>query len=44
MELAPQLDRSLGSAIMQAMAPNPDQRTQDMETFLRQIRNVKDSP
>lgn len=44
MELAPRLDRSLGSAIMQAMAPNPDQRTQDMETFLRQIRNVKDSP
>jgi len=29
---------------MHAMLPNPDQRTADMETFLRQIRSVKSSP
>jgi hypothetical protein len=29
---------------MHAMIANPDQRTQDMETFLRQIRTVKISP
>lgn len=44
MTLCPRLDRNLGAAIMSAMAPNPEQRTQDMETFLRQIRNVKESP
>jgi serine/threonine-protein kinase len=43
-EWCPQLDRNLASAIMQAMLPNPEQRTQDMETFLRQIRSVKVSP
>jgi serine/threonine protein kinase len=43
-ELCPDLDRTLGAAIMQAMNANPDQRTQDMDTFLRQIRNVKASP
>lgn len=44
MEICPTMDRSLAQAIMQAMNANPDQRTQDMETFLRQIRNVKASP
>ena len=44
LELCPDLDKSLASAIMAAIKPNPDQRTQDMETFLRQIRNVKQSP
>jgi serine/threonine protein kinase len=44
MELCPHLDRNLGAAIMHAMIANPDQRTQDMETFLRQIRTVKISP
>lgn len=44
LELRPDLDKSLASAIMAAMKPNPDERTQDMETFLRQIRNVKVSP
>ncbi len=44
LELRPDMDRTLAVAIMQAMAANPDQRTPDMETFLRQIRNVKASP
>ena len=44
LELRPDLDKSLATAIMAAMKPNPDERTQDMETFLRQIRNVKVSP
>ena len=44
LELRPDLDKSLASAIMSAMKPNPDERTHDMETFLRQIRNVKISP
>ena len=44
LELRPDLDKSLASAIMAAMKPNPDERTQDMETFLRQIRSVKISP
>jgi hypothetical protein len=29
---------------MAAMHPNPEMRTPDMETFLRQLRNVKSSP
>jgi serine/threonine-protein kinase len=44
LELRPDMDRTLAASIMQAMAANPDQRTPDMETFLRQIRNVKASP
>ena len=44
LELRPDLDKSLASAIMAAIKPNPDERTQDMESFLRQIRNVKISP
>jgi len=44
LELRPDLDKSLASAIMAAIKPNPDERTQDMEIFLRQIRNVKVSP
>ena len=44
LELRPDLDKSLASAIMAAMKPNPDERTPDMETFLRQIRSVKVSP
>ncbi len=44
LEHKPSMDRNLATAIMQAMLPNPDQRTSDMETFLKQIRNVKVSP
>ncbi len=44
LELRPDLDKSLASAIMAAIKPNPDERTPDMETFLRQIRGVKQSP
>ena len=44
LELRPDLDKSLASAIMAAIKPNPDERTQDLESFLRQIRNVKVSP
>lgn len=40
----PDLDKSLASAIMSAIKANPDERTQDMETFIRQIRGVKESP
>jgi hypothetical protein len=29
---------------MSAMHANPEMRTPDIETFLRQIRNVKESP
>ncbi|MFN9714235.1 MAG: serine/threonine-protein kinase [Planctomycetota bacterium] len=43
-ELCPHLDRTLGAAIMQAIVANPDLRTPDMQTFLRQIRTVKNSP
>jgi hypothetical protein len=34
----------LANTIMSAMHPNPEMRTPDMETFLRQLRNVKSSP
>ena len=44
LELQPDLDKSLAGAIMAAIKPNPDERTPDMETFLRQIRGVKQSP
>ncbi len=44
LEHRPDLDRNLATAIMNAMRANPDQRTADMETFLRQIRSVKISP
>ncbi len=44
LELRPDLDKALAGAIMAAIKPNPDERTPDMETFLRQIRGVKQSP
>ena len=44
LELRPDLDKSLASAIMAAIKPNPDERTPDMETFLHKIRGVKQSP
>ena len=44
LELQPDLDKSLAGAIMAAIKPNPDERTPDMETFLRQLRGVKQSP
>ncbi len=44
LEYRPDLDKNLALAIMNAIKANPDQRTQDMETFLRQIRQVKISP
>jgi serine/threonine-protein kinase len=40
----PDMDKNLAMAIMSAMKANPDERTQDMETFIRQIRTVKQSP
>jgi len=43
-ELRPTIDKGLANAIMSAMHANPEQRTQDMDTFLRQIRTVKNSP
>ncbi len=43
-ELCPTIDMGLANAIMSAMHANPEQRTQDMDTFLRQIRTVKNSP
>jgi serine/threonine protein kinase len=43
-ELCPTIDMGLSNAIMSAMHANPEQRTQDMDTFLRQIRTVKNSP
>lgn len=44
LELRPELDKSLASAIMGAIKSNPDERTPDMETFLRQIKSVTNSP
>jgi eukaryotic-like serine/threonine-protein kinase len=37
----PDLDRSLGNAVMQAMKANVNERTPDMEAFLRQIKSCK---
>jgi serine/threonine-protein kinase len=37
----PDLDRTLGTAIMQAMRPNLNERTVSMDQFLQQIRSVK---
>jgi serine/threonine-protein kinase len=37
----PDLDRVLASAVMNAMNPNLAQRTPDMDTFLKQIRNCR---
>ena len=44
LEHRPQMDKNLAQAIMGAMNANPDTRTPDIETFLKQIRNVKQSP
>jgi len=43
-EHRPEIDKVLANTIMAAMHPNPEMRTPDMETFLRQLRNVKTSP
>ncbi len=43
-ELVPQIDKVLANTILAAMHPNPEMRTPDMDTFLRQLRNVKTSP
>jgi hypothetical protein len=37
----PDLDRALGTAVMNAMKPNVNDRTEDMESFLRQIKGCK---
>jgi serine/threonine-protein kinase len=37
----PDLDRSLGAAVMAAMQPNLNARTASMEIFISQIRNAK---
>ena len=42
-EHRPEIDKVLAGTIMAAMHPNPELRTPDMETFLRQLRNVKTS-
>jgi eukaryotic-like serine/threonine-protein kinase len=44
LEHRPDLDKMLATAIMGAIKANVDQRTPDMETFLRQLRQVKKSP
>ncbi|MCU0713920.1 MAG: serine/threonine protein kinase [Pirellula sp.] len=44
LELRPDLDKNLAAAIMGAIKANADQRTPDMETMLRQLRQVKRSP
>lgn len=44
LEHKPDMDRSLAVAIMNAMKSNPDERTQDMDSFLRAIRLVRHSP
>jgi len=44
LEFRPELDKSLAGAIMEAIKSNPDERTPDMETFLRQIKGVTNSP
>jgi serine/threonine-protein kinase len=43
-EHRPDIDKVLANTIMAAMHPNPEMRTPDMETFLKQLRNVKSSP
>ncbi|MCE2751656.1 MAG: serine/threonine protein kinase [Pirellula sp.] len=43
-EHRPEIDKVLAGTIMAAMHPNPELRTPDMDTFLRQLRNVKTSP
>jgi serine/threonine-protein kinase len=42
-EHRPEIDKVLAGTIMAAMHPNPELRTPDMDTFLRQLRNVKTS-
>lgn len=42
-EHRPEIDKVLANTIMAAMHPNPEMRTPDMETLLRQLRNVKTS-
>jgi len=37
----PDLDRSLGAAVMNAMKPNVNDRTPDINTFIRQIKSAK---
>ncbi|MEQ1824899.1 MAG: serine/threonine-protein kinase [Pirellula sp.] len=44
LEHRPDLDRNLATVIMNSMKANPDERTPDMESFIRGLRNVKDSP
>lgn len=44
LELCPNLDRNLAATIMTGMKANPDERIPDMDSFIRGIRNVKESP
>ncbi len=41
LELRPQLDPTLAEAIAECMAPNRDQRTPNLDAFLRRIRRVE---
>lgn len=43
-EWKPDLDKTLASCVMNAIKANVEQRTPDMETMLRQLRQVKKSP
>ena len=44
LEHRPNLDKNLANAIMSAIKSNVDQRTPDMDTFIKQLRSVKVSP
>jgi len=44
LEFRPDLDKVLANAVMSAIKANADQRTPDMDTMLRQFRQVKSSP
>lgn len=44
LEYAPNLDKVLANAVMGAIKAAVEQRTPDMETMLRQLRQVKKSP
>ncbi len=44
LEFRPDLDKVLANAVMSAIKANADHRTPDMDTMLRQFRQVKSSP
>jgi eukaryotic-like serine/threonine-protein kinase len=40
-DVRPDLNKTLGAAVMEAMQPNVNKRTPDIATFLNQVRNCK---